>query len=100
LVLTGLFVLRERRAGQPLVRLEAFRDRGFTISTLATLFASIAFISTFFFLSVYGQVSLQLAATETGLLFHPHGLACWNPKTTRHIPAAIVRPPSQSMLSR
>jgi EmrB/QacA subfamily drug resistance transporter len=63
------FVLLERRIRMPLVRLEAFRDRGFMIATLVTLFASIAFISTFFFLSVYGQVSLQLSANSTGLLF-------------------------------
>ncbi|MFP3467098.1 MFS transporter [Leifsonia sp. SIMBA_070] len=64
-----LFVLVQRRSGHPLIRIAAFRDRGFTLSTIATLFASIAFISTFFFLSVYGQVSLQLSAGETGLLF-------------------------------
>jgi hypothetical protein len=63
------FVLLQRRSSQPLVRLAAFRDRGFTLATLSTLFASIAFISTFYFLSVYGQVSLQLSAGETGLLF-------------------------------
>jgi EmrB/QacA subfamily drug resistance transporter len=67
--LLGVFVLLQRRLRQPLIRIAAFRDRGFTLSTLATLFASIAFISTFFFLSVYGQVSLQLSAGETGLLF-------------------------------
>jgi hypothetical protein len=36
---------------------------------LATLFSSFAFISVFFFLSVYGQVSLGLSAMLTGLLF-------------------------------
>lgn len=64
-----VFVLLQRRAGHPLVQLAAFRDRGFTLSTLATLFSSVAFIATFFFLSVYGQVSLELSALETGLLF-------------------------------
>ena len=64
-----LFVVVQRRVSQPLIRIAAFRDRGFALSTVATLFASVAFISAFFFLSVYGQVSLQLSATETGLLF-------------------------------
>jgi hypothetical protein len=54
---------------QPLVKLQVFRDRGFTLATLSTLFASVAFIATFFFLSVYGQVSLELSALSTGLLF-------------------------------
>lgn len=67
--LVAVFAMRQRTARQPLVQLAAFRDRGFTLSTLATLFASVAFISTFFFLSVYGQVSLQLSALDTGLLF-------------------------------
>jgi hypothetical protein len=65
----GLFVLVERRVTQPLVKLQVFGERGFSLSVLAMLFASIAFVSTFFFLSVYGQVSLQLSALDTGLLF-------------------------------
>lgn len=64
-----LFVHVERRAPQPLVRLAVFVERGFALSSLATLFASIAFVSTFFFLSVYGQVTLRLNALSTGLLF-------------------------------
>jgi predicted MFS family arabinose efflux permease len=67
--LLALFVVLQRRTAEPLVRIAAFRDRGFALSTVATLFASIAFIATFFFLSVYGQVSLRLSAAETGLLF-------------------------------
>ncbi|MHA7984246.1 MFS transporter [Rathayibacter sp. CAU 1779] len=69
ILLVGVFVLIESRSAQPLVKLRVFRDRGFTLATLATMFASIAFISTFFFLSVYGQVSLELSALSTGLLF-------------------------------
>jgi len=65
----GRFVLLEPRTRQPLVQLQVFRELGFSLSVLATLFASIAFVSTFFFLSVYGQVSLQLSAISTGLLF-------------------------------
>ena len=48
---------------------EMFRERGFTIATLSTLFASFAFLATFFFLSVYGQVAEHLSALSTGLLF-------------------------------
>lgn len=68
-VLMIIFVLLERRAAEPLVKLALFRDRGFAIVTLAILFASMAFLSTFFFLSVYGQVSLELTALNTSLLF-------------------------------
>lgn len=69
ILLVGVFVLVERRVAQPLVRLQVFRARGFVLSDLAILFAASAFVSTFFFLSVYGQVSLHLSAIETGLLF-------------------------------
>jgi EmrB/QacA subfamily drug resistance transporter len=68
-VLLVLFGWLQLRAAQPLVQLRAFRDRGVLFSRLATLFASIAFMSAFFFLSVWGQVSLQLTAMETGILF-------------------------------
>jgi EmrB/QacA subfamily drug resistance transporter len=68
-VFLAVFVAHELRTHEPLVNLLAFRDRGFALSTLATLFSSIAFISVFFFLSVYGQVSLGLSATLTGVLF-------------------------------
>ncbi|PRY37966.1 MFS transporter [Umezawaea tangerina] len=63
------FAVHERRTHEPLVNLRAFRDRGFTLATLGSLFASVAFVPVFFFLSVYGQVSLGLSATMTGLLF-------------------------------
>jgi EmrB/QacA subfamily drug resistance transporter len=68
LLVVGFGVL-ERRTTVPLVKLSIFRDRAFTIATLVTLFSSIAFVSTFFFLSVYGQVSLRLSAESTGELF-------------------------------
>ncbi|HWO58457.1 MAG TPA: MFS transporter [Umezawaea sp.] len=63
------FAAHELRTHEPLVNLRAFGDRGFTVSALATLVSSIAFIAVFFFLSVYGQVSLGLSATLTGVLF-------------------------------
>ena len=63
------FVRMEGKITQPLVRMAAFRDRGFSIAVLATLFSSLAFIPAFYFLSVYGQVSLHLSAISTGLLF-------------------------------
>lgn len=68
-LLVGVFVLIERRVPQPLVTLQVFAERGFTVSVVSLLFASFAFLSTFYFLSVYGQLSLQLSAGETGLLF-------------------------------
>ncbi|MFD9739821.1 DHA2 family efflux MFS transporter permease subunit [Umezawaea sp. NPDC059074] len=68
-VFLAAFARYELTTHEPLVNLRVFRDRGFTIATLATMVASVAFIAVFFFLSVYGQVSLGLSATATGLLF-------------------------------
>ena len=68
-VLIVVFVVLQSRSAMPLLRIDAFRDRGFLLSTLCTLFASAAFVSTFFFLSVYGQISLTMSAMATGLLF-------------------------------
>jgi EmrB/QacA subfamily drug resistance transporter len=64
-----LFGVTQARKTHPLVQLAAFRDAGFTLSTVAILLSSIAFISVFFFLSIYGQASLGLSAGMTGLLF-------------------------------
>lgn len=69
IALIVVFVLLELRTTEPLVNLALFGDRGYVMVTLAVLFASMAFFSSFFFLSVYGQVSLELSALNTGLLF-------------------------------
>jgi EmrB/QacA subfamily drug resistance transporter len=63
------FIAWEAHARDPLVRLQAFARPGFSIAIAASLVASIAFVPTFFFLSVYGQVSLRQSALQTGLLF-------------------------------
>jgi EmrB/QacA subfamily drug resistance transporter len=63
------FGLFERRVAQPLVKLQAFKDRSFALSVFAILASSAAFLAAFYFLSVYAQVALRLSATLTGLLF-------------------------------
>ena len=68
LAVLAIFVVVERRTESPLVRLEVLHDRGFAISTLAILVTAFAFVPLFFFLSVYGEVSLRLSADNTGLL--------------------------------
>ncbi|HVX57637.1 MAG TPA: MFS transporter, partial [Candidatus Saccharimonadales bacterium] len=68
LVLLIAFVLSEKDRAYALVRLKAFRERTFTISVLATLFASMAFVPIFFFLSVYAQIALGLDVYQSALL--------------------------------
>ena len=63
----ALFVGWELRARDPLLRLEIFRDRGFSVDTAALGLMSIVFVPFFFFASVYSQVSLGESATNAGL---------------------------------
>ena len=62
-----LFVAAQRRTSEPLLRLEIFRDRGFSVETLVLGLMSTVFIPFFFFGSVYAQVSLGKSASNAGL---------------------------------
>ena len=66
-VLTCLFIAYERRAIDPLLRLDIFRSRAFALDNLVLGLMSIAFVPFFFFASVYAQVSLHESATHAGL---------------------------------
>ncbi len=66
-VLMAVFVGWELRALHPLLRLEIFRDRGFSVDTAALGLMSVVFVPFFFFASVYSQVSLGESASDAGL---------------------------------
>jgi EmrB/QacA subfamily drug resistance transporter len=67
-VLLGVaFVAWELRARSPLLRLQIFRDRGFSAETAVLLMMSVVFIPFFFFASVYAQVSLGKNASNAGV---------------------------------
>jgi EmrB/QacA subfamily drug resistance transporter len=68
IVLFAAFVLFEKNLRNPLVNITAFNDRGFSVSVLATLFASMAFVPIFFFISVYAQISLGLNVYQSALI--------------------------------
>jgi predicted MFS family arabinose efflux permease len=61
------FVAWELRTPSPLLRLEIFRDRGFSTETAVLGLMSVVFIPFFFFASVYAQVSLGESASNAGL---------------------------------
>ena len=65
-VLIVAFVAWEQRATEPLIRLEIFRDRAFSVDTLALGLMSVVFVPFFFFGSVYAQVSLGKTASNAG----------------------------------
>lgn len=67
LALAMAFVAWERRALEPLLRLQIFRDRGFATETLVLALMSIVFVPFFFFASVYAQVSLGKSSSNAGV---------------------------------
>ncbi len=67
LLLIPVFVRRELSIDEPLLRLQIFKDRGFSVDNVALGLMSIAFVPFFFFASVYAQVSLGESSSEAGL---------------------------------
>jgi EmrB/QacA subfamily drug resistance transporter len=67
LLLMWVFVRTELRTPEPLLRLQIFRDRGFSVDTLTLGLMSIVFVPFFFFASVYAQVSLGKTASNAGI---------------------------------
>jgi EmrB/QacA subfamily drug resistance transporter len=61
------FVAWERRCTEPLLRLQIFRDQGFSAETAVLLMMNIVFVPFFFFASIYSQVSLGQSASNAGL---------------------------------
>ena len=61
------FVRWELRAEVPLLRLNIFRNRNFSVDNVALLLMSFVFVPYFFFASVYAQVSLAKTASEAGV---------------------------------
>lgn len=71
-IVGGLLVLvafcrYERDRLHPLVNLEVFRDKAFTVDALVLFFAMLAFVPVFFFASVYAQVSLSASPNQAAL---------------------------------
>jgi hypothetical protein len=62
------FVAVELRSTHPIMNVNVFRNLRFSLSALASLIASVVFIPVMFFLSVYGQLSLNLSVANASLL--------------------------------
>ena len=62
-----VFVARELRTHEPLLRLQIFADRGFAADTAALGLMSVVFVPFFFFASIYSQVSLGQTSSKAGL---------------------------------
>ena len=67
-VLLVVFSVVERSTTSPLVNVNIFRNRAFTVDNVILVIAMMVFIPVFFFASVYGQVALGEKATKASLL--------------------------------
>jgi EmrB/QacA subfamily drug resistance transporter len=70
-VLTGLFVLRQRSAPEPLVPLHLFRNPDVSLSMVITFIVGVAMFGAFVFLPIYLQVVRGYAPTVAGLSLLP-----------------------------
>ena len=70
-VLLVIFVAVEARAKEPIVPLGLFRNRTFTISTIATFLISFGFFGAVIFLPRWFQVVREMGATESGYQMLP-----------------------------
>jgi EmrB/QacA subfamily drug resistance transporter len=66
LVIAALFVWIESRSSEPIVPIELFRNRSFTISVIAMFMASMAFFAPVVFLPRWFQVVGGASATQSG----------------------------------
>ena len=71
LVILAVFVLWERRAADPIVRLDLFRNRTVSISIASMFLAAFGFFGAIVFLPRYLQVVLEQGATQSGLSLLP-----------------------------
>ncbi|MBF4511572.1 MFS transporter [Plantibacter sp. VKM Ac-2885] len=65
------FVLVERRAAEPIMPLQLFKDRNFNLTTIAGLITGIAMFGAIAYIPTYLQMVTGVDATEAGLLMIP-----------------------------
>ncbi|GHF52151.1 EmrB/QacA subfamily drug resistance transporter [Deinococcus metalli] len=68
---TALFLLTERRAHDPLMSLDLFRNRVFSVGTVATFLLGMAFLGPIIFLPLFMVNVVGLSATNSGLTLTP-----------------------------
>ncbi|MEU3060260.1 MDR family MFS transporter [Streptomyces subrutilus] len=71
LVLLVPFLMIERRAAQPIMPLRLFRNRTYTLVSIASFFSAFCLFSAVVFLPRYFQEALGHSASTSGLLLYP-----------------------------
>ncbi|MFJ1703788.1 MFS transporter [Kitasatospora sp. NPDC088346] len=67
LAVLALLVVVELRSRDPLITMQIFADRAFSVDNAVLFFAMMAFVPVFFFASVYAQVALDYSPDEAGI---------------------------------
>jgi len=67
LICTALFLIVERRAASPVIALDLFRNRTFTVGVVASIMSGAALFGAVLFLSLFMVNVLGLTATEAGI---------------------------------
>lgn len=70
-VFAGLFLLAERKAVQPIIPLDLFRDRNFNLATIVGLISALAMFGILTYMPSYLQMVTDLSATKSGLMLVP-----------------------------
>ena len=70
-VLLAAFVLVELRAAEPIVPMQMFRNRTFTLAVIASISVGVAMFGTSVFLAQYMQLARGASATQSGLMTIP-----------------------------
>jgi EmrB/QacA subfamily drug resistance transporter len=70
-LVTPVFLFIESRAAEPIVPLELFRNRNYSVTILATFLASIGFFGAIIFLPRWLQFVQNVSPTESGLQILP-----------------------------
>lgn len=70
-VFTALFILRERRASEPIIPLGLFRNDIFVASVLLSILAGISMFAGILYIPQYQQIVRGYSPTESGLLMLP-----------------------------
>lgn len=71
LVSTGLFILQERRAAEPIIPMKLFKNDIFIVSVLLSILSGIAMFASILYIPQYQQVVRGNSPTESGLLMLP-----------------------------
>lgn len=74
LILLALFVLRERKALHPLVKIGLLRSPSFVYANLGAMALGLALFGSTYLVPLFVQTSLGFSATQAGLLMLPAGI--------------------------